>query len=74
MREAMDFDPKTWVLHSQKEVDAYLAKYGVRLPSNVQVESCPADTDFMMAPCRRHIPSSPDLGIRVEAPFNELCP
>jgi len=49
MREAMDFDPKTSVLRSE-EVDAYLAKYSVRLPSNTQVEWCPADTDFTVAP------------------------
>jgi len=34
-REAMDFDPKTSVLLSQKEVDAYKVKYNVRLPLNV---------------------------------------
>jgi len=33
--EAMDFDPKTSVLHSQKKVDVYLAMYVVRLSSNV---------------------------------------
>jgi len=30
-RVDMDFDPKTTKLHSQEEVDKYLAKYGVHL-------------------------------------------
>jgi len=72
-REVMSFDPKTSVLRSQKKVDAYLVKYGICPSSNIQVEWCPVDTDFTMAaPCRRSIPSSPDLGIGVEASFNEL--
>ena len=49
MREAMDFDPKTLILHSQKRSRNYLEKYSVRLPSNVQVEWW---TDFMVAPYR----------------------
>jgi len=53
----MDFNLKTSILHSQKEVDAYLAKYGIRLLSNVQVEWCPAETDFTVAPCRQRISS-----------------
>ena len=69
----MDIDPKTSVLCSQKEVDAYLVKCDVRLSSNVQVE-CPANTDFTVAPCRRHISSSSDLGVGVEALFNKLHP
>ena len=37
-REAMNFDPSTHVLSRQKEVDKYLATYGVRLPSKIKVE------------------------------------
>jgi len=46
-REAMDFDPKPRV---QKEVDEYLMMYNVRLPSNVEVEWCPAKTDVTASP------------------------
>jgi len=45
----MDFHSKT-TLHSQNEVDDYLARYGVRLPSNIQMEWCPANTDFSVDP------------------------
>ena len=38
-REVMDFDPKPRVLYSQKEM------YGVRLPSNIEVEWCPPETN-----------------------------
>ena len=43
---------KSWISipRRRKEVNAYLAKYGVCLPSNVQVEWCFADTDFMVVP------------------------
>jgi len=36
----MDFDPKT-MLHSQGEVDEYLAKYGVELSPEIKVDLCP---------------------------------
>jgi len=66
----MDFNPKMSILRSQKEVDAYLAKYNVRLPSNVQVEWCPPKKGFTAAPCmRRRISSFPDLGVRVRLPL-----
>ena len=42
----MDFDLMPKIFRSQKEVDEYLARYGVRLPSNVKVEWCPAETDY----------------------------
>jgi len=45
----MNFDPKLKVLCSRKEVDEYLARDGVRLPSNVKVEWCPSDTDYTEA-------------------------
>ena len=45
-RTTKDFDPMPKILRSQKEVDEYLARYGVRLPSNVKVEWCPAETDY----------------------------
>ena len=35
MREAMDLDPKMSIFLNQKEIDAYLVKYGIRQPSNV---------------------------------------
>ena len=34
----MDFDLTSKIFRSQKEVDEYLAKYGVYLLSNVKVE------------------------------------
>jgi len=44
-REVMDFDPKPRVLYSQKEVVEYLAMYDIRLPSNIEVEWCPPETN-----------------------------
>jgi len=49
-RTTMDFDPMPKILRSQKELDGYLARYGVRLPSNVKVEWYPPDTDYTEAP------------------------
>ena len=49
-REAMDFDPKTSILHSQREVDDYWVRYDVRLLSNIQVEWYPIQTDYMVVP------------------------
>jgi len=46
----MDFDPKTSVLHNQKVVYAYLAKYSVRLLSNMQVELYASNIGFMVSP------------------------
>ena len=46
----MNFDPTPKILCSQKEVDEYLARYGIRLPSNVKVEWRPAETDYKVAP------------------------
>ena len=46
----MNFDPKLKVLCSRKEVDEYLARDGVRLPSNVKVKWYPPDTDYTEAP------------------------
>jgi len=37
----MDFDPKTTKLHSQKEVDKYLAKYGAHLSPRIKIEFFP---------------------------------
>jgi len=48
-RIAMDFDLTTTTLHNQAEVEKYLLKYGVRLPSNVRVNWCPSDTDYTKA-------------------------
>ena len=48
-REATDFDPKSRVLCSQKEVIEYLAMYHVRLASNIEVEWCPPETDVTMS-------------------------
>jgi len=33
----MDFDPTPKTIRSQEEVEAYLMKYGVHLPSNVKL-------------------------------------
>ena len=49
-REAVNFDPKPCVLRSQKEVDEYLATYDIHLPSNIEVEWCPAETDVTASP------------------------
>jgi len=49
-RATMDFDPTPKILHSQKEVDEYLERYDVQLPSNVKVEWWPADTDYIASP------------------------
>ena len=49
-RTAIDFDPTLKILHSQKEVDEYLARYGVRLSLNVKVEWCPVETDYTVTP------------------------
>jgi len=38
MREAMDFNPKSHILHGQKEVDEYLAMYDIPLPSKIEVK------------------------------------
>ena len=50
MREAMDFDPKPRVLHSQKEVDDYLVMYEVHLPSRIKIELCSPETDVIVSP------------------------
>ena len=49
-REAVNFDPKPCVLRSQKEVDEYLATYDIHLPSNIEVEWCPAETVVTTSP------------------------
>ena len=46
---AMDFDPTLKTLRSE-EVEAYLMKCGVHLPSNIKVEWCPLDTEYIKAP------------------------
>ena len=46
----MYFDPTPKTLRSQKEMDEYLVRYDVRLPSNVKVEWCSSDTDYTEAP------------------------
>jgi len=45
----MDFDPTPKALRNQEEVEAYLMKYGIRLPSNVKVKWCPPDTEYKKA-------------------------
>ena len=49
-RIAMDFDPAIRTLHNQVDVEKYLLKYGVCLPSNVRVDWCPSDTNYTKAP------------------------
>jgi len=49
-RTAMDFDLTPKIFRNQKEVDGYLARYGIQLPSNIKVEWCPLDTDYTEAP------------------------
>jgi len=39
-RTTIDFDSTLKALRSQKEVDEYLVRYGIRLPSNIKVEWC----------------------------------
>ena len=46
----MDFNPTSKTIRSQDEVEAYLTKYGVRLPSNVKTEWCPPDIEYTKAP------------------------
>jgi len=46
---AMDFDPTPKTLYSE-EVEAYVMKCGVHLPSNVKVEWCPPDIEYIKAP------------------------
>ena len=48
-QKAMDFDPVKSTLHNQVEVEKYLLKYGVRLPSNIWVDWCPPNTDYTNA-------------------------
>jgi len=50
MREAIDFDPKLCVLRGQKEVDEYLASYGICLPFKIEVDWCSPDTDVTISP------------------------
>jgi len=57
----MDFDPTPKILRSQKEVDEYLANYGVRLSSNGKAEWCPVKTDYTMAPKRGSIYLHPQI-------------
>jgi len=45
-KTGMDFDPILKAIHNQKEVEDYLVKYGVHLPSNVKVEWCPPNTNY----------------------------
>ena len=40
-KTVMDFDLTPKALRDQKEVEAYMMKYDVQLPSNVKVEWCP---------------------------------
>ena len=49
-KTVMDFDPTPKALRDQKEVEAYMMKYDVQLPSNVKVEWCPSDTEYKKAP------------------------
>ena len=46
----MDFNPRTMRLHSQADVDEYLARYGVRLYPIIKVKFCPQDTEFVKSP------------------------
>ena len=49
-RVGMDFDPKSFVLSSQKEVSDYLMRYHGRLASIIAVEFCPATMDVKVTP------------------------
>ena len=64
-RTTMDLDPTLKIL-SSKKVDEYLAKYGVRLSSNVNVKWCPVKTDYIVAPKRWCIPPLSDIGFEAE--------
>jgi len=46
----MDFYPTPKTPRSQEEAEAYLTKYGVRLPSNVKIKWCPPDTKYTKSP------------------------
>ena len=48
-RIGVDFDPRTTKLHSQEEVDEYLAKYDICLSSEIKVEFCPYGADVALA-------------------------
>ena len=45
----MNFYPKTTKLHSQEEVDEYLAKNGVHLSLGIEVEFFPHGTNFSLS-------------------------
>ena len=73
-REVIDFDPKPCFLRSQKVVE-YLAIYGVRLPSNIEGEWCPAKTDITMSPPTGSLYfHSQNLGFGGETRTDSLCP
>ena len=38
-RIGRDFDPKSTMLHNQKDIDEYLVKYGVELSPGIKVEA-----------------------------------
>ena len=45
----MDFNPKSHILHGQKEVDKYLAMYDIPLPSKIEVKWCSPQTDVTVS-------------------------
>ena len=47
-RVGMNFDPRTTKLHSQKDVREYLAKYGVCLSPEIEMEFFSEGTDFTL--------------------------
>ena len=57
----MDYDPKSHVLDSQKEVDEYLAMYGIHFPSNIEVEWCSLETDVTMSPLASSVYFHPQI-------------
>jgi len=46
-KTTMDFNPTPKILCNQKEVDEYLEQYGIRLPSNIKVEWCTPDINYI---------------------------
>ena len=66
-RIGMDFDPKNSKLRNQ-EKDKYLANYGFRLNSGIQIEFCPHGVDISLAPPNDGVymhPQVPTLGLRL---------
>jgi len=64
----MDFDPKTFRLRNQEDVNKCLARYGVRLNSRIKVEFFPQNVNATRAPYNGGVYMHPrvlTLGLRL---------